>query len=113
MEIANAVDPVQDGRIFIELINGPFLFEHKSSPAEYGAGLKLAIERGWLWKHESGIYVKLTQAGANVRLRLPPLPARLARSSIAKRNRAHHLPIFTGDDKNAIFCRKFWARLGQ
>ena len=23
-------------------------------PAEYGAGLKLAIERGWLWKHETG-----------------------------------------------------------
>jgi hypothetical protein len=66
MEIANAVEPVQDGRIFIELINGPFLFEHKGSPAEYGAGLKLAIERGWLWKHESGTYVKLTQAGADL-----------------------------------------------
>ena len=48
MEIANAVEPVQDGRIFIELINGPFLYEHKGSPAEYGASLKLAIERGWL-----------------------------------------------------------------
>jgi hypothetical protein len=109
LEIANAV---QDGGIFIELINGPFLYDHKGSPTEYGAGLRLAIDRGWLWKHESGTYAKLTQAGANVRLRLPPLP-RLARSSIAKRNRAHHLAIFTGDDKNAIFCRKFWARLGQ
>ena len=48
MEIANSVEPVQDGRIFIELINGPFLYEHKGSPAEYGASLKLAIERGWL-----------------------------------------------------------------
>ena len=48
MEIANAVEAVQDGRIFIELINDPFLYEHKGSPAEYGAGLKLAIERGWL-----------------------------------------------------------------
>jgi hypothetical protein len=53
--IANAVEPVQDGRIFIELINCRFLFELRGSPAEYGAGLKLAIERGWLWKHESGI----------------------------------------------------------
>jgi len=26
MEIANAIEPVQDGRIFIELLNGPFLF---------------------------------------------------------------------------------------
>ena len=62
MEIANAVEAVQDGRIFIELINGPFLYDHIGSPAEYGAGLKLAIERGWLWKHESGTYVKLTLA---------------------------------------------------
>jgi len=66
MGIANAVEAVQDGRIFIELINGPFLFEHKGRPAEYGAGLKLAIERGWLWEHESGTYVKLTQAGAEL-----------------------------------------------
>jgi hypothetical protein len=29
-----------------------------------GAGLKLAIERGWLWLHESGTYVKLTESGA-------------------------------------------------
>jgi hypothetical protein len=33
---------------------GPFLYEHKGSPAEYKAGLDLAIRRGWLWKHESG-----------------------------------------------------------
>jgi hypothetical protein len=55
---------VQDGRIFIELLNGAFLFEHRGTPAEYGAGLKLAIDRGWLWKHESGTYVRMTQAGA-------------------------------------------------
>jgi hypothetical protein len=40
----------------IELIYGRFLFEHRGSPAEYGAGLKLAIERGWRWLHESGTY---------------------------------------------------------
>ena len=38
----------------------------KGSPAEYGAGLKLAIERGWLWMHESGTNVKLTDAGAGL-----------------------------------------------
>jgi hypothetical protein len=64
MEIANGVEPVQDGRIFIELINGPFLFECKGSPAEYGAGLRLAIGLGWLWLHESGTYVKLTQSNS-------------------------------------------------
>jgi hypothetical protein len=47
MEIANAVEPVQDGRIHIEKINGPFLYEHRGNPAEYDAGLRLAIDRGW------------------------------------------------------------------
>jgi hypothetical protein len=34
---------MKDGRIFIELINGACLIEHRGTPAEYGAGLKLAI----------------------------------------------------------------------
>jgi hypothetical protein len=66
IEIANTVEAVQDGRIHIEKINGPFLYEFKGSPAEYGDGLKLAIERGWLWLHESGTYVKFTQEGADI-----------------------------------------------
>lgn len=32
----------------------------------YGAGLALAIERGWLWKLESGTYVKFTPQGAKL-----------------------------------------------
>jgi hypothetical protein len=63
-EIADSVERVQDGRIHIEKVNWPFLSEFKGSPAEYGAGLKLAIEPGWLWMHESGTYVKLTESGA-------------------------------------------------
>jgi hypothetical protein len=47
VDIANAVEPAQDGRIFIELINWPFLHDQKGSPAEYKAGLELAIARGW------------------------------------------------------------------
>jgi hypothetical protein len=66
MEIANSVEPVQDGRIYIELINGPMLYYLKATPAEYKAGLDLCIERGWLWLHESGTYVKFTQAGADL-----------------------------------------------
>ena len=66
IEIANSVEPAQEGRIFIELINWPFLSEHKGSPAEYKAGLELAIARGWLVLHESGTYVKFTQAGAEL-----------------------------------------------
>jgi hypothetical protein len=59
VEIANAVEAVQDGRIPIEKINAPFLFRERATPAEYSAGLKL-IERGWLVLHESGTYVKFT-----------------------------------------------------
>jgi len=33
---------------------------------EYGASLRLAIERGWLRLRESGNLVKLTQAGADL-----------------------------------------------
>ena len=62
LELANAFDPVQDGRIYIEKINGPFLYQLKGTPVEYKAGL--AIANGWLWLHESGTYVKLTAAGA-------------------------------------------------
>jgi hypothetical protein len=48
VEIASTIEPAQDGRIYIELLNGPFLFSHGGSPVEYGAGIKLAIERGWI-----------------------------------------------------------------
>jgi hypothetical protein len=36
---------VQDGSIHVEKINAPFLFQDKGSPAKYGPGMKLAIER--------------------------------------------------------------------
>jgi hypothetical protein len=64
MEPANAFEPVQDGRIYIEKINGPFPYQLKGTPAEYKAGLERAIANGWLWLHESGTYVKFTEAGA-------------------------------------------------
>jgi hypothetical protein len=66
MEIAHTVEPVQDGRIHVEKINGPFLFRDKGSPSEYGAGMKLCIERGWLKMHESGTFVRFTPAGAEL-----------------------------------------------
>jgi len=66
IELANSVEAVQDGRIHIELLNGPFLFDLKGIPAEYSAGLSQAIKRGWLEMHESGTYVKFTQAGAEL-----------------------------------------------
>jgi hypothetical protein len=66
MEHAQAFEPIQDGRIYIEKLNGPFLFGDKGTPAEYSAGLKFAIERGWLRLHESGTFVTFTPAGAEL-----------------------------------------------
>jgi hypothetical protein len=66
IEIASTVEPVQDGRVYIELINGPFLFKDNGSPAEYGAGMKLVLERSWLVMHESGTFVRFSPAGAEL-----------------------------------------------
>jgi hypothetical protein len=60
LEIANATPAPQEGRIHIEKINGPMLFEFKATPAEYKAGLNLAIERGWLMLDRSGTFVRFT-----------------------------------------------------
>ena len=63
VEIANTVEPVQDGRIYIELVNWPFL-KAGGTANEYRAGIERAVAKGWLWLHESGTYVKFTEAGA-------------------------------------------------
>jgi hypothetical protein len=65
MEIANVAEAVQDGRIHIELINDAFL-NAGGTPAEYRVGIERAISKGWLWRHEFGVYVKFTPAGAEL-----------------------------------------------
>jgi hypothetical protein len=63
VDIAKATEAVQDGNI--ELVNGAFLTAG-GSPAEYRTGIEHAITKGWLWRHESGSYVKFTPAGAEL-----------------------------------------------
>jgi len=65
IEIANTVEPDQDGRIPIELINMPFL-RAAGSADEYRSGIARAVANGWLWRHECGVYVKFTPAGADL-----------------------------------------------
>jgi len=62
-EIANGIEAVQDGRIFIELVNSAFL-EAGGTSDQYRAALARAICKGWLLRHESGTYVKFTDSGA-------------------------------------------------
>jgi hypothetical protein len=64
-QIANASEAVQDGRIYIEQINNPFIKEG-GTPDQYRAALARAVTLGWLWPHESGTYVKFTPAGAEL-----------------------------------------------
>jgi hypothetical protein len=66
VDIARADKPVYDNRIYIEKINWPMLTEFGATPAEYKAGLDYAIAQGWLWLHESGTYVRLTDKSAAV-----------------------------------------------
>jgi hypothetical protein len=54
---------VQNGRIYIELVNAPFL-RAGGSAGEFRAGIDRAIAKGWLIRHESGTYLRFTEAGA-------------------------------------------------
>jgi len=45
LEIAKALEPVQDGRIYIEAVNGRMLFKERATPAEYKAGLDRVIAK--------------------------------------------------------------------
>jgi hypothetical protein len=65
IEIASGVEAVQDGRIHIEKVNGPFLYEIKGTPAQYSAGLKHAIEHGWI-QRTSGTFIKFTKKCAEM-----------------------------------------------
>jgi hypothetical protein len=62
VEIANGVEAVQDGRIFIERVNEPFLAAGGNGE-QFRAGIARAIALGWLWQHESGTYVRFADSG--------------------------------------------------
>jgi hypothetical protein len=65
IEIANGIEAMQDGRIYIERVNAPFLAAGGSGD-DFRAGIDRAIALGWLWLHESGTYVKFTDSGAEL-----------------------------------------------
>jgi hypothetical protein len=65
LELAADVQPIND-RIHIEKINAPFLFTLKAKGSEFRAGLRYAIEQGWLELHERGTYVRLLPPGSEL-----------------------------------------------
>jgi hypothetical protein len=64
VEPANAFEPIQDGRIYIEKVNEPSGISSGAHRRNTRAGLLRAIENGWLEPHESGTFVRFTPAGA-------------------------------------------------
>ncbi|MGY3036176.1 hypothetical protein ACVIIV_005346 [Bradyrhizobium sp. USDA 4354] len=66
VQLAASIEPVQDGRIHIKKINAPLLYSLKGSASEFGAGIKYAVQQGWLELHESGTYVRLKTAGPSL-----------------------------------------------
>jgi hypothetical protein len=76
VEIANSVEAVQDGRIYIELINAPFLYELKGSPAEYKAGLdrKIFAER----------VTSIAEVSNKISATLPNIPVSILASKLCR-----------------------------
>ncbi|WP_035678393.1 hypothetical protein [Bradyrhizobium liaoningense] len=66
VQLAASIEPAQDGRIYIEKMNAPFLFTLMGRGSEFRAGLELAAKKGWLTFHESGTYVKLLPPGEDL-----------------------------------------------
>ena len=66
VQLTASIEPVQNGRIHIEKINAPFLFTLGGKGSEFGAGIRYAIEKGWLELHESGTYVRLLTPGEDM-----------------------------------------------
>jgi hypothetical protein len=63
VEIASTIVPVQNGRIYIELVNAPFL-KAGGSGDEFWAGIDRAIAKGWLPARERDLSaVRLTGDG--------------------------------------------------
>jgi hypothetical protein len=58
VETASGIEPVQDGRIFTELVNAPFLKAGGIGDG-FRAAIALAVEHGWLEMHESGTLMRL------------------------------------------------------
>lgn len=48
VQLASGIEPVQDGRIYIEKINYSFLYTLKASGAEFGAGSGALLRRAGL-----------------------------------------------------------------
>ncbi|WP_458195840.1 transposase [Bradyrhizobium sp. UFLA05-153] len=54
---------VEDGRIFAERVNEPFLTAGRSGE-QFRTSIERAVALGWLWRHASGACLKITEGAA-------------------------------------------------
>ena len=66
MEHARDFEPVHDGRIYIEKIDGPFCTRSAPRRPNTAPACGSRSSAVWLVMHESGTFVKFTQAGADL-----------------------------------------------
>jgi hypothetical protein len=62
VEIASTIEPVRNGRVYIELVNAPLYIITRARRQIQGR--PRPITRGWLRLHESGTYGRFTESGA-------------------------------------------------
>lgn len=60
LELAKSLDLREDGWVYVEKVNLPFLYQDMAKPVEYGAGIKWLIAEGLIKMHDSGCYFTLT-----------------------------------------------------
>ncbi|WP_347710882.1 hypothetical protein [Bradyrhizobium sp. CB1650] len=95
LELAKSIEAVQDGRIHVEKVNAPFLYTLKGNGSEFGAGIKYAIEKGWLEMHESGTFVRLlTNTDRKGRGRWRKLGPRASKGQAKTGYSTHRVPLF-------------------
>ncbi|UFX42032.1 hypothetical protein HAP47_0022485 [Bradyrhizobium sp. 41S5] len=67
LKYAQEFKPIQEGRIYVEVLNRPFIDQDKGTPAQYTAGMKYAKDHGWLEPmHEGGTFTRITEAGRQI-----------------------------------------------
>jgi hypothetical protein len=72
LEIANATEPAQDGRIYIELVDAAFL-KAGGTAEQFRDGIKRAVDKGWMVRHESGTYGEIGEFRVFLLRRVPAL----------------------------------------
>ena len=64
VEIDNASEAVRENRICVELVKA--VSSAWAARRTSSAAASRGVELGWLWRHESGTYLKFTPAGAEL-----------------------------------------------